>query len=735
MPARWLVVPAFLALFMSVASPSSASYAQVGSKLLASDATGTAEQGYAVALSADGNTAVVGGQTDNGSAGATWVYTRSGNLWSQQGAKLLGTGGVQFFQGFSVAVSADGNTLVEGTNSGVGAAWVFTRTAGAWSQQGPSLLGTGAVGSAGQGQSIALSADGNTMLLGGEHDNSNAGAAWVFTRSGGVWSQQGAKLVGSGAVGAAFQGVTVALSADGNTALIGGTNDNSNAGAVWVFTRSGGVWTQQGAKLVGTGAVGAARQGCSVALSSDGNTAVVGGNADNGNAGAGWVYTRSGGVWSQQGAKLVGTGAAGLALQGTSVAMSSDGNTLATCGSFDNSSLGAGWVFTRSGGVWSQLGGKFAGTGAVGISRQGQSVGMSGDGKTVLVGGYLDNSNVGAVWTFVEASPKIVTIHDVPNDQGGKVSIRWNASLLDLAPFTPIDSYWIWRQVPIHAAIQALAHGATLMAEGAAGAPVGRTFRRTTSAADVYYWEFLASQVAHGFAAYSYTAPTLADSVPGSNPYTIFMVEAERPGTGEYWSSAPDSGYSVDNLPPGPPAPVAAAYSAGATHLHWGANVEPDFALYRVYRGGSAGFVPGPGNLVTTQPDTGFADLGAAGSYYKLSAVDAHGNESVFALISPATTTGVSDDGVLAFGLEGARPNPTRGSDLIVAFEIPTGANAQLELLDTSGRRVVSREVGSLGAGRHTVNLADGRKVAPGVYWVRLTQGANRRGSRVAVIE
>ena len=71
--------------------------------------------------------------------------------------------------------------------------------------------------------------------------------------------------------------VSVSLSADGNTAIVGGLSDNGGAGAAWVYTRSGGVWTQQGNKLVGTGAIGAAQQGISVSLSSDGNTAIVGG--------------------------------------------------------------------------------------------------------------------------------------------------------------------------------------------------------------------------------------------------------------------------------------------------------------------------------------------------------------------------------------------------------------------------------------------------------------------------
>ena len=92
--------------------------------------------------------------------------------------------------------------------------------------------------------------------------------------------QQGGKLVGTGAVGQSLQGKSVAISGDGNTAIVGAYMDNGNTGAAWVYTRSGGVWTQQGAKLVGTGAVGSAYQGGAVALSADGNTAIVGGSFD-----------------------------------------------------------------------------------------------------------------------------------------------------------------------------------------------------------------------------------------------------------------------------------------------------------------------------------------------------------------------------------------------------------------------------------------------------------------------
>ena len=290
----------------------------------------------------------------------------------QQGAKLVGTGAAagDANQGGSVALSSDGNTALVGAgvdDNGAGAAWVFTRSGRRWTQQGPKLVGTGAVGDASQGASVALSSDGNTALVGGsttdnvrrgggvgvhalgddldpagpearrhrrrrrrpaglergavgrrEHGarrrpraTTCEGAAWVFTRSGTTWTQQGPKLVGTGAVGDAVQGASVALSADGNTALVGGSGDTRRiVGAAWVFTRSGTTWTQQGPKLVGTGAVGDADQGYSVALSSDGNTALVGGPGDDTDAvGAAWVFTRSRGRWTQQGPKLVGTGA------------------------------------------------------------------------------------------------------------------------------------------------------------------------------------------------------------------------------------------------------------------------------------------------------------------------------------------------------------------------------------------------------------------------------------------
>jgi hypothetical protein len=431
-------------------SPSIAPNTQQGNKLVGTGSVGSSYQGASVSLSADGNTAIVGGFMDNSSQGAAWVYTRSGNTWTQQGNKLVGTGNIgNAGQGISVSLSADGNTAIVGgfnDNSGQGAAWVYTRTGNTWTQQGNKLVGTGSVGSCKQGISVSLSADGNTAIVGGYSDNSGQGAAWVYTRSGNTWTQQGNKLVGTGSVGAAAQqGISVSLSADGNTAIVGGFNDYSGQGAAWVYTRSGNTWTQQGNKLVGTGSVGSAWQGYSVSLSADGNTAMVGGYADNSLQGAAWVYTRTGNTWTQQGTKLVGTGNVGNANQGISVSLSADGNTAIVGGRRDNGNgdQGAAWVYKRNGNTWTQQGNKLVGTGNVGQSQQGCSVSLSADGNTAMVGGLYDNSDQGAAWVY-NSVPPIYTISAQTNANGtinpsGIINIAYGGNQRII--FTPNTGY------------------------------------------------------------------------------------------------------------------------------------------------------------------------------------------------------------------------------------------------------------------------------------------------------
>jgi hypothetical protein len=340
---------AFVLIFATLVFPSQLALAQrTLPKLLPGGTVGASNVGFAVALSAVGDTAMVGGWGDNSNVGAVWVFTRRGSAWTQQGDKLVSPDAVgPAYQGYSVSLSADGNTAIVGganDNSGIGAVWVWTRSGDAWTQQGGKLVGTGVSRRAQQGWSVALSHNGNTIVLGAPEDNGGIGAAWVFTRSGDAWVQQGDKLVGTEVVGPAALGTSVALSRDGDTMMMGGYRDRDFVGAAWVFTRSGDTWTQQGKKLVGVG-VGRGYQGYSVSLSGDGNTAIVGGPTDDNIRGAAWIYVRRSDTWYVLGNKLVGAGAVGLAGQGVAVAISAGADTAIVGGRLDDGGVGAAWVF------------------------------------------------------------------------------------------------------------------------------------------------------------------------------------------------------------------------------------------------------------------------------------------------------------------------------------------------------------------------------------------------------
>ncbi|MGD0454109.1 MAG: IPT/TIG domain-containing protein [Solirubrobacteraceae bacterium] len=401
---------------------------QQGEKLTGGGEVGEGLFGASVALSADGDTAVIGAPSDDGGAGAAWVFTRTGSTWTQQGAKLTGTGesGRGAF-GASVALSAGGDTVLIGAPSddgGAGAAWVFTRTGSTWTQQGAKLTGTGESGRGAFGHSVALSGDGDTALVGGPFDAGHTGAAWAFTRSTSTWTAQGAKLTGAGENGAGAFGFSVALSANGDTALIGGEGDDGSVGAAWPFTRSGSTWTAQGERLTGAGEVGAGRFGFSVALSGDGDTALIGGEGDDGSVGAAWPFTRSGSTWTAQGQKLTGRTGGNQAFFGYSVALSSDGDT-ALVGGHDYEDVGAAWPFTRSRSSWSQSGEQLAGGGEIGFGAFGSSVALSSGGDTALIGGQGDNDFIGAAWVFVNvARPSVVGLSRHAGPQAGGTRVR-----------------------------------------------------------------------------------------------------------------------------------------------------------------------------------------------------------------------------------------------------------------------------------------------------------------------
>jgi len=307
--------------------------------------------------------------------------------------------------------------------------------------------------------------------------------------------------------------------------------------------------------------------------------------------------------------------------------------------------------------------------------------------------------------------------------------LRFRASGFDYpGSGASIVKYDVFRQVA--AAPAAAAHAAGLEL----GAPLASGRDAAPAAAGIAGWDFVGTLPAYGDSAYTLVVPTLADSNDTGIHRASFFVRAATAAPGVFFDSPADSGYSVDNLPPLPPAPFTAAYAAGTTHLHWGASPEPDVAAYRLYRGSSPDFTPGPGNRIATLADTGYADPGPAGGTYKLSAVDANGNESGCTLLTSDHTTGVPGDGALSLALRLVGPNPSEGGQLALEITLPGAGPARLELLDVGGRRVADRDVGRLGAGRHTVELSSGGRLAPGLYLVRLEQGGSVRVTRAAVL-
>ena len=458
---------------------SSTTWTQQGTKLTGSGENGPAEFGKNVALSATGEYALMGAPRDSKEIGATWVFLRSGTTWTQQGEKLIakeeyGEGEILAGRGafgYSVALSAEGNTALIGGpayNLGQGAAWVFTRTGSTWTQQGTKLTGSGEVGAAEFGDNVSLSSTGTTALIGGFRDNAAAGAVWVFTRSGSTWTQQGEKLtakageeIGPGEFGESVAlssegtttyaiigspgedygiyyryggayvftrtgstwtqqgekiqnpvgeveegefGYSLALNSEGSTALIGGPGDNKDVGALWTFTRSGSTWAQQGEKFTASGEIGAGELGFSLAMSPSGKTALVGAPSDNTDVGAAWPLTYSGSAWTQA-EKLTGTGEVGAGQFGYDVALSANGNIALMGGPNDNLNVGAAWVFAHTGTTWSQQGSKLTGAGAVGEGWFGDSVALSSEGNTAIIGGFSDNREVGAAMGVREQRP------------------------------------------------------------------------------------------------------------------------------------------------------------------------------------------------------------------------------------------------------------------------------------------------------------------------------------------
>jgi hypothetical protein len=400
------------------------------------DANGAADDWFGYSVAVSGDTAIVGAQHDDdagSSSGSAYIFTRSGLTWTQQ-AKLNAADGATFDNfGWSVALSGD--TAIIGAfgdddaGSNSGSAYIFTRSGSTWTQQAK-LTAADAAGGDNFGYSVALSGD--TAIVGAYLDDDagdGSGSAYIFTRSGTTWTQE-AKLTGADAAALDYFGGSVALC--GDTAIVGAKaadNAGVSSGSAYVFTRSGSIWTQQ-AKLFATDGASGDSFGI-VALSGD--TAIVGASGDDdagADSGSAYIFTRSGAAWAQQAKLTAADGAAGDRF-GESIALSGD---IAIIGAYldddQGSNSGSAYIFTRSGSSWTQQATLNDEIGAP-LDQFGYAVAVSG--KTAIVGAPLDDSGAsdqGSVHCFQGAGPawvgpdmKVLAADAAPEDRfGGSVA-------------------------------------------------------------------------------------------------------------------------------------------------------------------------------------------------------------------------------------------------------------------------------------------------------------------------
>ncbi|MEA3410609.1 MAG: thrombospondin type 3 repeat-containing protein [Pseudomonadota bacterium] len=267
--------------------------------LLAGDGAAATSFGYPLAV--DGDTTLIGasGHDDQGvPSGSVHVLARSGDTWTLE-QKLTPVNSTDR-KTFGKSVAVDGNTAIVGTTAYTGSAYVYTRSDGAWTLQGILRIAEGSIGDD-LGWSVGL--DGGTAVIGAPGVNADGGAAYVFVRGvNGIWTRQATLVPDDNMLGDAFG---TSVSVDEDTVVIGAPGNESRfyaAGAAYVFTRDAGSWSQQQRLEPADPAVG---DHFGNAVDIDGDTALIGATRSRASSdtevfGAAYVFTRAPGALSAQ---------------------------------------------------------------------------------------------------------------------------------------------------------------------------------------------------------------------------------------------------------------------------------------------------------------------------------------------------------------------------------------------------------------------------------------------------
>lgn len=375
----------------TLTSPSATSASQIGSDIDGESPFG--QSGTSVSLSADGQYVAIGAPF-NSSEGSVRVYKNNAGTWTQFGGDIDGGVGDDVF-GQSVSISADGQTvaigdpLSDGGGSNDGSVRVYKNNAGTWTQVGGDIDGESSADQ--NGTSVSLSADGQTVAIGAIGNGGagpTAGHVRIYKNNAGTWTQIGVDI--DGEAGGDQSGYSVSLSADGQTVAIGApfnADAGSDAGHVRVYKNIAGTWTKIGADINGEN--GGDQFGFSVSLSADGLTVAIGAHFNPGGLAKGHVrvYKFNAGVWSQLGANIDGEVFGDES--GFSVSLSADGKTVAIgAPNNDGSTAGAGQVrlYKFNSPNWTQIGSDIDGETPNTNDNSGYSVSLSVDGQMVAIG-------------------------------------------------------------------------------------------------------------------------------------------------------------------------------------------------------------------------------------------------------------------------------------------------------------------------------------------------------------
>lgn len=347
-------------------------------------------------------------------------------------------------------------------------------------------------------------------------------------------------------------------------------------------------------------------------------------------------------------------------------------------------------------------------------------------------GANLTATGLTVDWLYEHAI--VTSITDIPNDQGRQVSLEWRRSGHDfLGDAAQITQYAVYRRIDPNLGKAQPGPAADLRGQPA---EVLEHAEMMLGAG----WHFLTTVPVRVEDDYAVVVPTLADSTLVAGQYfSTFMVSALTATPGVFYDSPPDSGYSMDDLAPGVPAAIMAAYRADSVALDWADAPEADFLYYRVYRSTLPGFIPGPENLVQETSSSAWTDPAANpwDYHYKITCLDQSGNESEAG--SPEYASGAGEDAISArTALLDAAPNPFNPSTTL-SFDLAQEGHATIRIYDAAGRHVITLVDETVSAGRHEVAWdgrdAAGRISSAGVYLYRLKAGGRVQTKRMTLIK